>query len=339
MPERKETPRFSVIVPVYNVQNYLCACVKSVVEQQGPADWECILVDDGSTDRSGAMCLALAEECPGVRVIRQQNKGLAGARNTGIAAAKGEWLLFLDSDDCWPGGMLQQLRAALDRNPGYDWYAGRYLQYQEDTGETVEPRYHLEPGGFESDDFTRRVERLYDSCGWSVWKFCIRRRWLADTGVTFCENVRWAEDWPFDLELLHACRKICFVDVVFTVYRANRAGSLMNANLPKHFDGIVAALEHFHALFTTGAYTEAEQREVLRRAGNAFWPEARAAAVPDAELRAACAPRMARCRELYDCGEQSRTGGAAQTAYRLMMKCFGPRFALWATGRMHKPKQ
>lgn len=330
--QRDGTIRFSVIVPVYNVQNYLCACVKSVVEQPGPADWECILVDDGSTDQSGAMCEALAAECPGVVALHQKNKGLAGARNTGIAAARGEWLLFLDSDDYWPAGMLQSLRAALEANPGYDWYAGRYLQYNEEEKELVEPQYAFQPGGFESGDFAARAARLYESCGWSVWKYCIRRQWLAGTGVRFCEAVRWAEDWPFDLELLHVCTRLCFVDVTMTVYRANRAGSLMDTGLPKHFAGILAALRHFDALFAAGGYAPAEQEEILNRAADVFWPQARAAAVPDKALRAACAPLIGRCRRLYDRGAQSRRGGAAQTAYRWMLKALGPRFALWAAG-------
>ena len=86
-------PLFSIIIPVYNVQNYLSACVKSVVEQPGPRDWECILVDDGSTDQSGAMCDALAAELPGLQVIHRENGGLAAARNTGLKAATGDWLL------------------------------------------------------------------------------------------------------------------------------------------------------------------------------------------------------------------------------------------------------
>ena len=111
--ERTGNITFSVIVPVYNVQAYLSACVKSVVEQAGPADWECILVDDGSTDACPAMCDAFAQLCPGVTVIHRSNGGLAAARNTGIKAAKGKWLLFLDSDDYWPPHMLEKLRAAL----------------------------------------------------------------------------------------------------------------------------------------------------------------------------------------------------------------------------------
>ena len=107
--ERTGNITFSVIVPVYNVQAYLSACVKSVVEQAGPADWECILVDDGSTDACPAMCDAFAQLCPGVTVIHRSNGGLAAARNTGIKAAKGKWLLFLDSDDYWPPHMLDRL--------------------------------------------------------------------------------------------------------------------------------------------------------------------------------------------------------------------------------------
>lgn len=129
--ERTGNITFSVIVPVYNVQAYLSACVKSVVEQAGPADWECILVDDGSTDACPAMCDAFAQLCPGVTVIHRSNGGLAAARNTGIKAAKGKWLLFLDSDDYWPPHMLEKLRAALAAAPGYRWYVCRYLEQDE----------------------------------------------------------------------------------------------------------------------------------------------------------------------------------------------------------------
>ena len=74
-------PLFSIIIPVYNVQNYLSACVKSVVEQPGPRDWECILVDDGSTDQSGAMCDALAAELPGLQVIPGNRRPCRGAQH------------------------------------------------------------------------------------------------------------------------------------------------------------------------------------------------------------------------------------------------------------------
>ncbi len=91
-------PKVSVIIPVYNVEKYLRACIESVFAQSYK-DYEIILVDDGSTDSSGAICDEFAENNPAVRVIHQQNKGLGGARNTGIYASESDYLLFVDSDD------------------------------------------------------------------------------------------------------------------------------------------------------------------------------------------------------------------------------------------------
>lgn len=91
-------PTVSVIIPVYKVERYLDACVASVAGQSY-ADLEIILVDDGSPDRCPALCDAWAAKDPRIRVIHRENGGLSAARNTGIEAARGEFLLFVDSDD------------------------------------------------------------------------------------------------------------------------------------------------------------------------------------------------------------------------------------------------
>lgn len=91
-------PAISVIIPVYKVEPYLDACVSSVVGQTF-SDLEILLVDDGSPDRCPELCDAWAQKDPRVRVIHQENGGLSAARNTGIGAAKGEFLAFVDSDD------------------------------------------------------------------------------------------------------------------------------------------------------------------------------------------------------------------------------------------------
>ena len=88
----------SVIIPVYNVEKFLAECVDSVLAQTY-TDWEAILVDDGATDASGAMCDAYAAKDPRIRVIHRENGGLSAARNTGLKAARGEYVYFLDSDD------------------------------------------------------------------------------------------------------------------------------------------------------------------------------------------------------------------------------------------------
>lgn len=91
-------PAISVIIPVYKVEPYLDACVSSVVGQTF-SDLEILLVDDGSPDRCPELCDTWAQKDPRVRVIHQENGGLSAARNTGIEAATGEFLAFVDSDD------------------------------------------------------------------------------------------------------------------------------------------------------------------------------------------------------------------------------------------------
>ena len=97
----------SVIIPVYNVEQYIAQTVQSVLEQTYSC-FEMLIVDDGSPDRSGEICRQFSD--PRIKVIRQPNRGLAGARNTGIRHAQGEYLAFLDGDDLWhPENLAQKM--------------------------------------------------------------------------------------------------------------------------------------------------------------------------------------------------------------------------------------
>lgn len=91
-------PEFSVIVPVYNVEKYIGRCIKSILEQKF-ADFELILVDDGSTDTSGQICDQYALQDKRIYVLHQENGGVSSARNAGLQRAQGEFISFLDSDD------------------------------------------------------------------------------------------------------------------------------------------------------------------------------------------------------------------------------------------------
>lgn len=105
--------KLSFIVPVYNVAPYLRKCVDSLLAQDYD-DYEIILVDDGSTDNSPQICDEY-EKGPLIRVIHQENGGLSAARNTGIKAAKGEYICFVDSDDYWEENVLGGLMAQVER--------------------------------------------------------------------------------------------------------------------------------------------------------------------------------------------------------------------------------
>lgn len=101
-------PLVSIIIPIYNVEKYLERCVKSVIEQSY-TNLEIFLVDDGSPDNSGAIADSLAKNDKRIKVIHQKNKGLSGARNTGIKQATGEWIMFVDSDDFIDSDMVKTM--------------------------------------------------------------------------------------------------------------------------------------------------------------------------------------------------------------------------------------
>ncbi len=107
--------KFSFIIPIYNVENYLCKCLDSILAQTYK-DYEIILIDDGSRDRSGEIADAYAEKYPEkIRVFHQKNGGQGEARNTGIAMARGKYLLMVDSDDYIAEWMLEVAEKYLDK--------------------------------------------------------------------------------------------------------------------------------------------------------------------------------------------------------------------------------
>lgn len=105
--------RISIVVPVYNVEKYLKQCVESLLEQT-IAPYEIILVDDGSTDGSGAICDAFAAEHETVFVVRQKNAGLGMARNAGLERVTGDYVIFVDSDDFCQKDMVEKMQEVVE---------------------------------------------------------------------------------------------------------------------------------------------------------------------------------------------------------------------------------
>ena len=121
--------KYSVIIPVYNVGEYLHRCIDSVMKQDNDCI-EVILVDDGSTDGSGQICDDYVQKHKNIKVIHQTNQGLAAARNVGLRIATGEWIMFLDSDDYWADGLLGTIHNAIEKYPS-DLYKFNYAKVYE----------------------------------------------------------------------------------------------------------------------------------------------------------------------------------------------------------------
>ena len=128
------TPRFSVIVPLYNKAPYVRKALKSIISQTF-SDWECIIVDDGSTDNSAAICEEfilpfIHSSVHPIRLIKQANNGVAAARNNGVAASKGEYVCFLDADDWWEPTCLEELGRLITEYPDAGIYCSNYVYYK-----------------------------------------------------------------------------------------------------------------------------------------------------------------------------------------------------------------
>lgn len=236
--------RFSVIVPVYNVADYLPACVYSLLTQQSK-DWELILVDDGSTDgKCPALCDKLAAEHPKlVRVIHQENGGLGAARNTGIEAARGDYLLFVDSDDTLEPGTLERLSGVVDET-GADMIVFHYCYVTEAGEQPGEPRLSAVTG--KAVTLEEEPDLLLDSPSacFRLWK----RELFADGSIRFPGRV-WYEDLCTTPKALLQARSIVQIPDSFYRYLL-RPGSIMRN------DQLRRNLEILNALETVRVYYE-----------------------------------------------------------------------------------
>ena len=236
--------KFSVIVPVYNVADYLSACVVSLLSQRCD-DWELILVDDGSTDGiCPALCDELASAHPElIRTIHQENGGLGAARNTGLEAAKGDYLLFVDSDDTLEPQTLERLNEEVEKTHA-DMYVFHY-RYITDNGEQPgEARQSAVTG--EPVSLETEPALLLDSPSacFRLWK----RELFADGSIRFPGRV-WYEDLCTTPKALLRAKSIVQIPDSFYRYLL-RPGSIMRN------DQLRRNLEILNALETVRVYYE-----------------------------------------------------------------------------------
>lgn len=226
-------PKASVVVPVYNVNDYLKKCVDSILAQT-EKDFELLLIDDGSTDGSGALCDTLAAEDERVRVIHQENRGLGGARNTGSEAATGDWLLFIDSDDWIEAETLEKTIAAGERHNADMVIFG--LRSVDENGNVLQTIVEDMP-----KDCAVSVKERKDILltAPSAANKLYRREWLISTGIKFPSRV-WYEDIRTTPKLMIQSNALVFLDYVGYNY-LQRSGSIMNsANIDRNVEIIDA---------------------------------------------------------------------------------------------------
>ncbi|WP_033823597.1 glycosyltransferase family 2 protein [Kitasatospora sp. MBT63] len=186
-------PRLSVVVPIYNVEPYLKECLDSIAAQTF-TDFECVMVDDGSPDGSAAIATAYAAEDPRFRLVRQENRGLGAARNTGWRHADpgAQYLAFVDSDDTLPPSAYQLMIETLDRT-GSDFAAGNALRFRDASG-YYPSHAHRKPFG-ETRLRTHVTEIPSLVTDRTAWNKVYRRSFFDGAGILYPEGILY-EDAP-----------------------------------------------------------------------------------------------------------------------------------------------
>lgn len=200
----KEEKKISIIIPIYNVEKYLPACVESIL-QQTYKNLEVILVDDGSPDRCPVICDELAQKDDRIRVIHQKNKGLSGARNTGIDNAQGDYLIFVDSDDTVEQTLVEELYTYAEKWNCAIVACGRNYIFED--GQIVCKIAHDESKvyGFEEAMQEMNSFRLFDM---SAWAKIYRKELFED--IRFPEG-KLSEDYYIMYKLFDKAQTIGYV--------------------------------------------------------------------------------------------------------------------------------
>ena len=235
-------PSISVVVPIYNVQAYVGKCIESLLQQTYAAH-EIILVDDGSSDASGTICDRYAENNNRIQVIHKANGGLSSARNTGIAAMRGEFLAFVDPDDWVEASYLEELTAPLLKDEKIDIVIGCFYLREDEQGVTISCG-RKGPEGYLS--MMERLQQMLDGVYWDE-SLCgkVYRRNLFDD-FSFTEMVQVGEDMYANWHLLQCAGKVFYTPSQRYHY-VLRKGSMTNVSRPENRFGFLTVLREIEA--------------------------------------------------------------------------------------------
>lgn len=229
------SPKFSVIVPIYNVEDYLVKCVESILNQTFE-DFELVLVDDGSPDGCPAICDAFANKDRRVRVIHKTNGGLVAARNTGIHEAKGDYICYVDGDDWVSEHLLETIwNKALSKHD-VDMVVYSAVRKYSDREEEI-PK-SVEEGLYTKEMLQKEIYpfMMYDArkpfCNGLVfpvaWNKIFKRDFLLKH---YCaeERIRMGEDNAFVFECLYEANSVFFCEDVLYFYNQMNVGSMVHS--------------------------------------------------------------------------------------------------------------
>jgi glycosyltransferase involved in cell wall biosynthesis len=237
-------PLFSIIIPVYKVEDYLHKCVNSVLDQNFN-DIEVILVDDGSPDNCPKICDQFAEKDKRVKVIHKKNGGLSDARNFGIKAATGDYLLFLDSDDYWiEKDFLNKLSETIKLASDVEIINFGWIKYYQSSNHFVPDKRNFSVIKTNDINTNENIMVLLqkDLFVASAWNKCIKRSFVVENQFFFKVGLR-SEDMDWCGRILYSKPVMTCVDIKPYIYIQDRIGSITSRVDLGHLRDIIGMIK------------------------------------------------------------------------------------------------
>ena len=241
--------KYSVIIPVYNVENYLHRCINSILVQEY-TDLEILLIDNGSTDSSGSICDTYASEYSNISVYHIENHGVSSARNFGLAKAQGEFICFVDADDYLVGNLFSDMENKLDSELDMLVFS-YYNSIEKNFSETARSAKILPiEGKKDRNQFIALFTELFLSdMMYTVWNKIYRREFLEEHRIMF-EQYELGEDVRFNLNVFECVHTISFSKTCYYVYVSGRTDSAMGQYNPYRMSYQLEELEKVDQLMT-----------------------------------------------------------------------------------------
>lgn len=230
--------KISIITPVYNVEAYLKKCIESVLSQEY-TDFELLLIDDGSTDRSGLICEEYRSKDSRIKVIHKENGGVASARNLGITYAQGKYMTFLDSDDYYDCDWLSDLYNGITENHA-SICVGNYKAVSNDSVLLSKTQHEL--GVYSIPDKDSRIEHILTVVlslkhGWEACTRLFDAALIKNNQILFCESCNnYAEDMGFVLASLLYADKIACINADGYNYRKHEGSMIARSRNDYRFN-------------------------------------------------------------------------------------------------------
>lgn len=221
----KSVPVISIIVPVYNVEDYICECINSMVSVDRDLI-EIILIDDGSVDSSGEICDRFVAEYNNIFVVHQENRGLSAARNRGICEANGKFVLFVDSDDYIESGIINKIVSLIQTKPDVDviFLTGKKV-YSDGRQIYLDEKYDRSKIENQAkEDVIKYLATLKKYPGSACTK-AVRKNLIVQNKIYF-EEGKTSEDLIWCLKVFLNAYKFDVLEGDYYFYRQQREGSI-----------------------------------------------------------------------------------------------------------------